>query len=109
MFYYENSKQRRTSSFNDLSDIGFQDFVNMYKRCTAKPYSFLVIDATLASDNPLRFRKNPLERIWKLMKTITDDKIRDEKLQCNINREKEKYQHYHPEKLINMNILPVKK
>ena len=52
-----------TSSFNDLSDIGFQDFVNMYKRCTAKPYSFLVINATLASDNPLRFRKNPLEQI----------------------------------------------
>ena len=43
------------------------------------------------------------------MKTITDDKIRDEKLQYNINREKEKYQHYHLEELINMNILPVKK
>ena len=28
-----------------------------------KPYSFSVIDATLASDNPLRFRNNLLERI----------------------------------------------
>ena len=28
-----------------------------------KPYSFLVIDAALASDNPLRFTKNLLERI----------------------------------------------
>ena len=37
--------------------------MNFYKKCTAKPYSFLVIDATLALDNPLRFRKNLLERI----------------------------------------------
>ena len=39
----------------------------------------------------------------------TDDKIRDEKLQYDINREAEKYQNYHLEKLININILPVKK
>ena len=35
--------------------------MNLYARCTVKPYSFLVIDATLASDNPLRFRENLLE------------------------------------------------
>ena len=28
-----------------------------------KPYCFLVIDATLPSDNPLRFRENCSERI----------------------------------------------
>ena len=60
--------------------IGFQDFINFYKKCTAKPYSFLVID-TLPSDNFLHFRKNLLERI------TTDDKIGDEKLQYDINRE----------------------
>ena len=32
------------------------------KICIDKPCSFLVIDATLTSDNPLRFRKNLLER-----------------------------------------------
>ena len=37
--------------------------MNVYKTCTAKPYSLLVIDATLASDYTLRFRKNLLERI----------------------------------------------
>ena len=37
--------------------------MNLYKKCTAKPYSFLVIDTTLASDIPLRFRKKLLERI----------------------------------------------
>ena len=43
--------------------LNFKDFMNLYKKCTAKSYSFLVIDATLASDNPSRFRKNLLERI----------------------------------------------
>ena len=32
--------------------------MNIYKKYTANPYSFLVIDGTLASDNSLRFRKN---------------------------------------------------
>ena len=42
--------------FNHSSNIDFKDFLNLYKKCTAKPYSFLVIEATLASDNTLRFR-----------------------------------------------------
>ena len=58
----------------------------LYKTCTVKPCSFLVIDATLASDNPSHFRENLLERILKLIMT-TDDKTRDEKLQYDINRE----------------------
>ena len=37
-----------------------KEFINLYKKCTAKSYSFLVNDTTLASDNPLRFRKNLL-------------------------------------------------
>ena len=37
--------------------------MNLYKKCTAKPYSFVVIYITLASGNPLRFIKNLLERI----------------------------------------------
>ena len=45
-------------TFNHSSDIDFQDFMNLYKKCTAKPYSSLVFDATLASDNHLCFRKN---------------------------------------------------
>ena len=46
--------------------------------CTVKPYSFLVIATTLASDNLLRFRKNLIERTYKLT-IIFDDKIKDEK------------------------------
>ena len=59
--------------------------MNLYKKCIAKPYSFLVIDTTLASDNSSRFRKNLLERIQKLIKTI-DDKVRDQKVPYNISR-----------------------
>ena len=53
--------------------------MNLYRKRTAKPYSILVVDTTLTSNNPLLFRKNRLERIQKLIMTI-DNKIRDEKL-----------------------------
>ena len=42
---------------NISSDISSKDFVNIYRECTTKLYSFSVIDTTLASDKPLRFRK----------------------------------------------------
>ena len=41
---------------------------------------------SLASDNSSRFRKNLLERIWKLIIT-TNDQIKSEKLQYIIDRE----------------------
>ena len=58
-----NKQELQQIAFNHSSDIGFKDFINLYKKCTAKPYYFLVIDATLALDNPLRFRKSLAERI----------------------------------------------
>ena len=36
----------------------FQNIMNLFKKFTAEPYSFLIIDTTLESDNSLRFRKN---------------------------------------------------
>ena len=65
--------------------------MNQYKKCTAKSYSFLVIDA---SDNPLCFRKNLLERIKKLIMT-NDYKIRDESYNMILTEKQQKYQHYH--------------
>ena len=58
-----NQKELQQIVYNHLSHIDFKYFMNLYKKCTEKPYTFLVIDATLASDNPSRFRKNLLERI----------------------------------------------
>ena len=56
-------KTRKTSTFNSSSDTDFKDFMNLHKKRIAKKYSFQVNDITLASDNPLTFRQNLLERI----------------------------------------------
>ena len=37
--------------------------MNLSLKCTAEPYSFLIFDTSLASNNYSRFRKNLLERI----------------------------------------------
>ena len=58
-----NKREFPSMDFNHSTDIYFRNFMNFYKKCTVKLYSFLVIDTTLASDNPLRFRENLLERI----------------------------------------------
>ena len=50
-------------AFNHSSDIEIKDFMNLYKKSNSKLYSFLIIDAALASDSPLSFRKNLIERI----------------------------------------------
>ena len=51
-----NNRELQQIAFNHSSDIDFQDFINLYKKCTGKPYSFFIIDTTLASDNSSRFR-----------------------------------------------------
>ena len=58
-----NKTELQQVVYNHSSNIVLKDFMNLYKKCSSKPYSFLIIDATLASDNPVRFRKNLLERI----------------------------------------------
>ena len=55
-----NKRELQQIALNHSSDIDFKDFINIYKRSTKEPYSFLVTDKTLPSDNPLRFRKNLL-------------------------------------------------
>ena len=44
-----NKREIQQIAFNNSSDIDFENFMNLYKKCTAKPCS--IIDATLASDN----------------------------------------------------------
>ena len=52
-----NKRELQQIAINHSSDIKTEDFINICRNCTAEPYSFLVNDTTLASDNPLRFRK----------------------------------------------------
>ena len=53
-----NKKEIQQIALNQSWDISSKDFSKICKKCTTERYSFLVDDATLASDNPLRFRKN---------------------------------------------------
>ena len=55
-----NKRELQQIALNHSSDIDFKDFMNIYKKSTNEPYSFLVNDTTLPSDNPLRFRKSLL-------------------------------------------------
>ena len=56
-----NKRELQQITLNHSSDIDFKDFIKIYKKCTAEPYSFLVNDTSLPSDDPLRFRKNLLK------------------------------------------------
>ena len=53
-----NKRELQQIALNHSSDINTKDFINIYNECTDKPYSFLVNDTTLSSDDTLRFRKN---------------------------------------------------
>ena len=53
-----NKRELMQIAINHSSDINTKDFIEIYRKCTDKPYSFLVIDTTLPSNNLLRFRKN---------------------------------------------------
>ena len=57
-----NKRELQQNASNDLSDIDFKDFMKPYKDYIKESYSFLVNDATLSSDNPLRFGKNLLQK-----------------------------------------------
>ena len=52
-----NKRELQQIAINHSSDINNNEFINTFRECTAKQYSFLVNDTALASDNPLRFRK----------------------------------------------------
>ena len=57
--YYPSKWEPQRITFNYSSDIDIKDFINPYKKCTAKRYSFLVNDTTLASG----FRNNISQKI----------------------------------------------
>ena len=52
-----NKRELQPITINHSSDISTKDFNNIHRECTAEPYWFSV-DTTLASNNPLKFRKN---------------------------------------------------
>ena len=61
-----NKRELQQIAINHSSDIDFKDFINIYKICTSEKISFLAIDTPLPSDNTLRFRKNLLEKVFRI-------------------------------------------
>ena len=56
-----NKRELQQIALNYSSDIGFRDFIKIFRKCAAEPYTFSGNDRTLPSDNPLRHRKNLLK------------------------------------------------
>ena len=54
------NKELQQIASNHLSDIEFKDFMKIYEDDAKEPYSFIVNDTTLSSDNPLQFREKLL-------------------------------------------------
>ena len=53
----KNKRELQQIAINHSSDISTKYFINIHRDCPAEPYSLLLNDATLPSDDPFRFRK----------------------------------------------------
>ena len=69
-----NRKELQNIVINHSADIGYKDFMKIYRECTKEPFNFLRIDTmlpasdslrftTLPASDPLRFRKNLFESL----------------------------------------------
>ena len=52
-----NRRELQQIAIDHSADIGYKDFMKIYRNCTKEPF-FFNIDTTLSADNPMRFRKN---------------------------------------------------
>ena len=59
--------------------------LSIFTKNVLQKHSFLVNDTTLASNNSSHYRHNLSQRLLEAIMAI--DKIRDEKLKCDINRD----------------------
>ena len=48
-----NKRELQNIAINHSADSDYQDFMNIYRECTKKPFDFLTIDATSPASNPL--------------------------------------------------------
>ena len=102
-----NKRELQQITLNHSSDINSKDSIKICKKCTAEPYSFLVIDDTLASYNPLRFRKIYFQYIMKSWQLIIRLKMKNYNM--TLTEKLPKYHLYHQAKLVSMNVLQEKK
>ena len=57
-----NKRDLLSIAINHSADIAYKD-MNIYRKYTNRPCSFLTIDTTLPANNPLRFRKSLLDTL----------------------------------------------
>ena len=53
-----NRRELQNIAINHSADIGYKDFMNIYRKRTKEHFDFLTIDTALSACDPLRFRKN---------------------------------------------------
>ena len=53
----QSKRELQNIARDNSGDIDSKDFLKIYKDCTSEPYSFMTIDTTLSSSDPMRFRK----------------------------------------------------
>ena len=58
-------KELQNIAQDNLGDIDSKDILQIYKDCINEPYSFMTIDTTLPTSDPLRFRNNFSESPYK--------------------------------------------
>ena len=54
----QSKKELQNIAQENSGDIDFKDFLKTYKDHTSEPYSCMIINTTVPSGNPMRFRKN---------------------------------------------------
>ena len=54
----QSKKELQDIAQENSGDIGFKDFLKTYKDYTSEPYSCMIIDTAVPSNNPMRFRNN---------------------------------------------------
>ena len=54
----QTRKELQNIAQENSGDIDFKDFLKTYKDYTSEPYSCMIINTTVPSGNPMRFRKN---------------------------------------------------
>ena len=60
-----NKRELQNIAINHSAGIDYQDFMKICRECTKKPFNFLTIDTMLSVSDPLRFRKNLFDSLYK--------------------------------------------
>lgn len=103
MFYHKIPIKRVLKQIapNHSSGIEFRDFMKPYGNYNIEPYSLLVNNAALPSDNPLTFRNNLLQMtVSRKIKTIKN-KIEPNKTKYNLHRQAAMISDLSSENLVN--------